>query len=681
MPHSVEPTHYPQNTVVNYRNSGRKLPTMLAIQNLHIEFGPRVIFKDLSFTVHAKERIAFAGHNGAGKSTLMKCIAGILKPNGGKLAKPKHCDIGYLPQEGIHIHGITLWDEVESAFAKTKALQKDIDTMSDKLHGLDPRSAPFSDLLNQIGELELILHDSDLGTIKPRMESVLTGLGFKRSDFTRDCGEFSGGWQMRIALAKLLLQQPAVLLLDEPTNHLDIDSQNWMESYLVNYPGAILIISHDLALLDMLTTRTMAFHHGRAEEYAGNYSFYVKESVLRKEIQLKLYKSQQREIKQTKDFINRFRATASKAKQVQSRIKQLEKIDVIELEEEDAVMSFKFPNPPASGQSVAVLEKASKAYGKINIFQEFDFEVTRGERLAIVGPNGAGKSTFCRLITGQEEPDSGSHEFGHKAAVSFFSQNHADELDPEITVLECAESAASRENAPLARNLLGCFLFRGDDVFKKIGVLSGGERSRVALVCMLLRPANFLILDEPTNHLDIQSQEVLQNALKDYPGSYMIVSHNRSFLDPIVTKTLEFRQGHPPRTFAGNITYYLEKIEEEKNATKKTASAKPATSRQSTPGVNRKEQRKIEAEQRKLRNGVLKPLQKELVELEKNIAEYEAAQAALTTHMSAPEISGDADQMQQSSSAFQALGEKLEKTFSRWEEVTSEIEKLETKLG
>jgi len=403
--------------------------------------------------------------------------------------------------------------------------------------------------------------------------------------------------------------------------------------------------------------------------------------VLRKEIQVKLYKSQQREIKQTQDFIDRFRSKASKAKQVQSRIKQLEKIELIELEEDDAVMSFKFPSPPASGHSVATLEKACKAYGNINIFQDFDFEITRGERLAIVGPNGAGKSTFCRLITGQEAPDSGKHNFGHKAAVSFFSQNHADELDPDLTVLDCAESAASRENAPLARNLLGCFLFRGDDVFKKIGVLSGGERSRVALVCMLLRPANFLILDEPTNHLDIQSQEVLQNALRDYPGSYMIVSHNRSFLDPIVTKTLEFRQGHPPRTFAGNITYYLEKIEQEKNATKGITTAAPTTSNTPASGVNRKEQRKLEAAARKKRNDVLKPLQSELEELEKGIAEYEAAQAALTAHMSSPETSGDADKMQQASSAYQALSEKLENTFSRWGEVSDQIEKLEAELA
>jgi ATP-binding cassette subfamily F protein 3 len=654
---------------------------MLAIQHLHIEFGARVIFSDLSFAVLPKERIAFAGHNGAGKSTLMKCIAGILTPNGGKIVKPKYCDIGYLPQEGIHIKGISLWDEVEAAFAEARDLQRKIDELSQNLHDLDPRSAPYSDLLHDIGDLELKLEAASPGTIKPKMESVLTGLGFKRSDFTRDCGEFSGGWQMRIALAKLLLVQPQVLLLDEPTNHLDIDSQKWMESYLVNYPGAILIISHDLALLDMLTTRTIAFHHGRAEEYAGNYSFYTKESVLRKEILVKQYKAQQREIKQAQDFIDRFRSKATKAKQVQSRIKQLEKVKIIEIEQDDAVMSFRFPDPPASGNSVATLENASKSYGKINIFTDFNLEITRGERIAIVGPNGAGKSTFCRLITGQETPDSGSHHFGHKAAASFFSQNHADELNPDLTVLECAEGSASRENAPLARNLLGCFLFRGDDVFKKVGVLSGGERSRVALVCMLLRPANFLILDEPTNHLDIQSQEVLQNALRDYPGSYLIVSHNRSFLDPIVDKTLEFRQGQPPRMFAGNITYYIEKLEQEKNAGKSQTSANTGQQESAAPtGGNRKEQRKLEAARRQQRTQVLKPLQDELQELERQISEYEAAQTSLTAHMSDPATAGDAEKMQEASSAYKAISEKLEAAITRWGEVSDAIEKAEAEL-
>ena len=595
---------------------------MLAIKKLRVEFGARVIFKDLSFTVMPKERISFAGHNGAGKSTLMKCIGGALEANGGEISKAKDCKVGYLPQEGIHIKDISLWDETESAFGEAKTIQDKIDTLSEQLSTMDSSSEEYLELLYEIGDLDIALEHLDPNTIKPRVESVLLGLGFKQSDFTRDCAEFSGGWQMRIAMAKLFLQEPAVLLLDEPTNHLDIDSQTWMEQYLLNYSGAIIIISHDLALLDALTKRTIAFAHGKAEEYAGNYSYYLTESKLRKEIKIKAYHAQRKEIEKTKQFIERFRAKASKATQAQSRIKQLEKVELIVLEQDDAVMNFTFPKPPPSGQSVAKLEDASKAYGDLNIFSGFDFEVERGERLAIVGPNGAGKSTFCRLITGQEDPDSGAYLPGQKTAISFFSQNHADELDPNKSVIETCEAVASTKNAPLVRNILGCFLFRGDDVFKKVGVLSGGERSRVALVCMLIQPANFLILDEPTNHLDVQSQAVLQSALAEYPGAYLIVSHNRSFLDPIVTKTLEFRPGESPQVYHGNVTYYLDKKAEEKATTKGTnkgddrSTAKPTLSSLASssapaavkgPKLSRKEQRKLEALERQKRSDGLKP--------------------------------------------------------------------------
>lgn len=668
---------------------------MLAIKQLRVEFGPRVIFKDLSFTVLPKERISFAGHNGAGKSTLMKCIGGVIKPNGGEIAKPKSCQIGYLPQEGIHISGVTLWDETESAFGEAKRIVDDVARLDEKLLTMDTSSEEYMELLMRIGDLELKLEHFNPATMKPRIESVLVGLGFKRSDFQRDCSEFSGGWQMRIAMAKLFLQEPEVLLLDEPTNHLDIDSQTWMEEYLFAYPGAIIIISHDLALLDALTKRTIAFAHGKAEEYAGNYSFYLRESKLRKEIQIKAYEAQQKEIEKTKAFINRFRAKASKASQAQSRLKQLEKMELIEIQQEDAVMSFKFPSPPNSGQSVAKLEDASKTYGKNNIFADFSYEVEKGERIAIVGPNGAGKSTFCRLITGQEDPDDGEFTLGSKSALSFFSQNHADELDPDKSVLETCQEVASRENAPLVRNILGCFLFRGDDVFKKVGVLSGGERSRVALVRMLVQPANFLILDEPTNHLDVQSQEVLQNALLDYPGAYMIVSHNRSFLDPIVTKTLEFRPEEHPRLYHGNVTYYLEKKDEEriaeKAAAKNQATSQKAkkqqqpVSQQGSPAdnssVNRKEQKRLEAEQRQQRNKVLNPMKEEFLQTEAKIAEIEAAQATLTEHMSKPEIATDGEKMQESNIAFSNLSQKLEIAYSRWDELSTEIETLETELA
>ncbi|NNC89755.1 MAG: ABC-F family ATP-binding cassette domain-containing protein [Akkermansiaceae bacterium] len=655
---------------------------MLAISNLRVEFGARVLFDGLSFSVGERDRISFAGPNGAGKSTLMKCLAGVLEPNAGTISKPKDARVGYLPQEGIHLSGHSLYDEAESSFAEARGLQRRIDELSAELRALDPRSAPYSDLLERIGTLELQLEHFDPARIKPRIESVLQGLGFSRGDFRRDCGEFSGGWQMRIAMSKLFLQEPEVLLLDEPTNHLDVDAQRWMEQFLHGYRGAIILISHDKALLDTLTNRTIAFENGKATEYAGNYSFFVEESRKRREILEKQYKAQQRDIQKAEAWINRFRAKNTKATQVQSRIKQLAKMERIELDLEEAGMNFTFPPPPPSAHSVAVLEKASMRYGALTVFENFDFEITRGEKFAVVGPNGAGKSTFCRLITGEEAPTEGSVEFGSKVFPSFFSQNHADELDPARNVLETVEAVASRDNIGHVRNLLGCFLFRGDDVFKPVGVLSGGERSRVALVRMLVRPANFLILDEPTNHLDMQSQEVLQNALHHYTGTVIIVSHNRAFLDPLVTRTLEFRQGQAPRIFFGNLTYYLEKKEEEESGRAAGGGGKEAVHdlAPETP-ANRKEQRRQEAELRKKRARVLKPLEDELAVLEEKIAELEAAKATLTEHLGKPEVTGDPEELRKATTAFQSLSEQLETAFTEWTSLSDQVEKVRAEVG
>ncbi|MFT6178226.1 MAG: ATP-binding cassette subfamily F protein 3 [Akkermansiaceae bacterium] len=659
---------------------------MLAVKNLRVEFGPRVIFKDLTFSIGDKERIAFAGHNGAGKSTLMKCIGGVLQQNAGEINKPKHHRIGYLPQEGIHIKGISLYEETESAFAETKKIQEDIDRYAAELEDLDPRSSPFSDLLNKIGELELRLDGHDPARMRPKIQAVLTGLGFKAEDFDRDCGEFSGGWQMRIAMAKLFLAEPEVLLLDEPTNHLDIGAQSFMEAYLHGYKGAIVLISHDRSMMDGLTTRTIAFHHGRAEEFTGNYSSYETQLKDRQDNLRKQKVNQDREIAKTEQFINRFRAQANKASQVQSRIKHLAKIERIQIDSQDAVMSFRFPDPPASTHLVAKLEKAAQQYGKLVVFKELDLEVTRGEKIAIVGPNGAGKSTFCRMITGEEEPSSGDHELGPKSRPSFFNQNHADELDPELTVIETVEQIQTRGSKMTARDVLGCFLFKGDDVFKKVGVLSGGERSRVALVRMLVRPANFLILDEPTNHLDMQSQDILQKALIDYPGTLLIVSHNRNFLDPIVQKTMEFRPNEDPRIFAGNLTYYLDKIEADEGgtptlSTSPTSPATKAAPQQKGPKLNPKERRKRDAANREKRNKVLKPMQSEFEKVESTIAELEASQAVLTDHLESPEVSSDPEKLRETTNAYEKLSKKLETTFSRWEDLSAQIEKLEAELA
>lgn len=659
---------------------------VFAVQNLHIEFGPRVLFDSLSFVVEQGERIAFAGQNGAGKSTLMKCIVGVMEPDRGQIMMPKHTRVGYLPQDGIHIAGSPLLEEVLRSVGNVVELQRTVDELSAALQGLDSSSAEYRGTLDEIGRLELVLHDQDTVALRPRAESILRGLGFAESDFPRDCGEFSGGWQMRIALAKLLLQQPEVLLLDEPTNHLDISSQRWLEQSLRSYRGAICIISHDVALLDNLVSRTIAFHHGRAEEYAGNFSYYLKESKIRKESLLRQAKAQQREIAKTQAFIDRFRYKATKASQAQSRLKQLEKIELIEVEDDDAVMSFHFPPPPPGGDTVVTLEKVSKAYGDIRLLQDYSFRMGKGDRIAIVGVNGSGKSTFSRLISGTEEPDSGTFRFGHHTQVAFFSQTHADVLNNEQTVLECVEAAASRETRPLVRNILGCFLFRGDDVLKKIGVLSGGERSRVALVCMLLRPANFLIMDEPTNHLDFQSQDVLQRALAEYPGSYCIVSHNRQFLDPIVNKVLEFRLGQAPRLFHGNVTQYLETVEADERrrkeeAARSTGSVSAAAQVAPTATGNRKEARRARAQERERRAKLVKPLEKEMERVEADIAARDERKAVIAAELEKTENMSDNEKLMQLTQEYRVLESETEALFTRWESLSADLERAEAALA
>ena len=654
---------------------------VFAVQDLHIEFGPRVLFDSLSFVVEHGERIAFAGQNGAGKSTLMKCIVGVQEPDHGRVLLPRHTHVGYLPQDGIHITGTQLLDEVLGSVGNIVELQQAVEELSAELPRLEAASPEYRETLEEIGRLELILQDRDAASLRPRAESILRGLGFSETDFARDCGEFSGGWQMRIALAKLLLQEPEVLLLDEPTNHLDLQTQRWLEQSLRSYRGAICIISHDIALLDNLVTRTIAFHHGRAEEYAGNFSFYLRESKARKEIMLRQAKAQQREIAKTQEFIDRFRAKATKATQVQSRIKQLEKVELIEVEDDDAVMSFHFPPPPPGGHTVVRLEKVCKAYGSIRLLENYDYTMEKGDRVAIVGVNGSGKSTFTRLISGTEAADSGSIIPGHHTQVAFFSQTHADVLNNEQTVLECVEAAASRETRPMVRNILGCFLFRGDDVFKKIGVLSGGERSRVALVCMLLKPANFLIMDEPTNHLDFQSQDVLQRALAEYPGSYCIVSHNRQFLDPVVNKVLEFRPGQAPRLFYGNVSAYLETVEaEETRRSKSAALAAVGSPETPAPAVNRKDLRRLRTQAREKRNALLRPLQRELEQVEADIACRDERKDVISAELELPENVSDNQKLMELTLEYQRLERENEALFTRWEEISLEMERVTAEL-
>ncbi len=650
---------------------------MLAVDKVSIEYGARSLFQDLSFTVRAKERWSLAGPNGAGKSTLMKIIAEIEHPDTGGIIKAKQTTVGYLPQEGVQHEGTTIFEEAAKAFDDVKQLQKQLAEVEKEMESGEPQSEEYGDLLEVFGDLQLRLEHHDVSRMKPRIETVLGGLGFKQSDMDRDTGEFSGGWQMRIAMAKLLLREPSVLLLDEPTNHLDIETVQWLEQWLRNYGGALILISHDRSMLDNLTNRTLAFENGGVEQYSGNYSFFLREREARREQAERAYRNQQKEIEKAEKLINRFRAKATKAKMVQSRIKQLDKMERIELEQDAATVDFRFPQPERSGRTVLKLESTCKHYGDNKVIDQFDFEIERGDKIAIVGVNGAGKSTFSRLVAGDEEPTFGERIVGHKVGIAYFSQTHADELDPTRTVLETMEGSVTREAATNLRTLLGAFLFRGDDVFKKVSVLSGGERGRLALARMLLQPANFLILDEPTNHLDLHSQEVLQKALIDYTGAYVIVSHNRSFLDPIVTKVLEFIPGEQPKLYYGNVSDYIEKKQADLEAAKPKAGSFASTGSSKTGGgANRKEQRRLEAKAREAKATKLKPLEGEFESVEEKIDSIEQEKSELTNKLVDPEFFKKGKEAAEATKRFAEVESQLEGLYSKWNELSDKIEGL-----
>ena len=650
---------------------------MLAVDKVSIEYGARSLFQELSFTVRAKERWSLAGPNGAGKSTLMKIIAEIEHPDTGGIIKAKQTTVGYLPQEGVQHEGTTIFEEASKAFDDVKQLQKQLAEVEKEMESGEPQSEEYGDLLEVFGDLQLRLEHHDVSRMKPRIETVLGGLGFKQSDMDRDTGEFSGGWQMRIAMAKLLLREPSVLLLDEPTNHLDIETVQWLEQWLRNYGGALILISHDRSMLDNLTNRTLAFENGGVEQYSGNYSFFLREREARREQAERAYRNQQKEIEKAEKLINRFRAKATKAKMVQSRIKQLDKMERIELEQDAATVDFRFPQPERSGRTVLKLESTCKHYGDNKVIDQFDFEIERGDKIAIVGVNGAGKSTFSRLVAGDEEPTSGARIVGHKVGIAYFSQTHADELDPTRTVLETMEGSVTREAATNLRTLLGAFLFRGDDVFKKVSVLSGGERGRLALARMLLQPANFLILDEPTNHLDLHSQEVLQKALIDYTGAYVIVSHNRSFLDPIVTKVLEFIPGEQPKLYYGNVSDYIEKKQADLEAAKPKAGGFASTGSSKTGGgANRKEQRRLEAKAREAKAAKLKPLEEEFESVEEKIGSIEQEKSELTNKLVDPEFFKKGEEAAEATKRFAEVESQLEGLYSKWNELSDKIEGL-----
>ncbi len=531
---------------------------MVSVDGLAVEFGGTTLFSDISFVINEKDRIALMGKNGAGKSTLLKILAGVRNATRGSVSAPKDTVIAYLPQHLMTEDGRTVFEEASQAFAHLHEMEAHIEELNRQLgERTDYESESYMALIEEVATLSEKFYAIDMTHFEEDVEKTLLGLGFERSDFHRQTNEFSGGWRMRIELAKMLLQKPDVLLLDEPTNHLDIESIGWLEDFLINNGKAVVVISHDRKFVDNITTRTIEVTMGRIYDYKVNYSQYLQLRAERREQQMKQYEEQQKMIQETKDFIERFKGTYSKTFQVQSRVKMLEKLELIEVDEEDtSALRLKFPPSPRSGQYPVIMEGVGKAFDEKRIFSNVSLTVERGDKVAFVGRNGEGKSTMVKCIMQQLEHE-GTLTLGHNVQIGYFAQNQASLLDGELTVFQTIDDVAKGEIRNKIRDLLGAFMFGGEASTKKVKVLSGGERTRLALLKLLLEPVNLLILDEPTNHLDLKTKDVLKQALLDFDGTLICVSHDRDFLDGLVTKVYEFGGGHVREHLCG-IYEFLE---------------------------------------------------------------------------------------------------------------------------
>jgi ATP-binding cassette subfamily F protein 3 len=516
---------------------------MIQLASLSKSFGERVLLEDVSWHIGRRERVGLCGPNGAGKTTLLRMLAGMDEPDKGDILKPTSLTVGYLPQDGLDHSGRSLLDEAMRAFEPVLAMKAELHDLEERLGDASVSEAEHDALLSRYSELQDRFRAADGYSLDLKVATVLRGLGFSQEDFERPTETFSGGWQMRIALAKLLLGRPTLLLLDEPTNHLDLEARNWLEEYLAQYPHSVILVSHDRFFLDAVVTRITEIGLRALTDYPGNYTEYLKDRDERLERLREAKRRQDEEVARVKAFIDRFRYQATKASQVQSRVKMLEKVVPIEIPPERKRVHFTFPPCAKSGRSVIELSRASKRYGEKVVFASVDLLIERGDRLALVGPNGAGKSTLMRLLSGVEPPDTGSRTEGHQVVTQYFAQDEAARLDPTLTVYETLETGSPANLVPAIRNILGGFLFSGDDVYKKAGVLSGGERTRLAVARMLLRASNTLLLDEPTNHLDLDSKDVLLEALEDFGGTLIFVSHDRYFVDRLATKIVEVGGG------------------------------------------------------------------------------------------------------------------------------------------
>ena len=540
---------------------------MLTADNLTVEFSGTTLFSNISFVINEKDRIALMGKNGAGKSTLLKILAGVRQPTRGTVSAPKGTVVAYLPQHLMTEYGRTVFEEASQAFAHLREMEGEIEELNRQLaERTDYESDEYMALIEEVATKSEKFYAIDMTHFEEDVEKTLLGLGFERTDFNRQTSEFSGGWRMRIELAKMLLQNPDVLLLDEPTNHLDIESIGWLEDFLVSNGKAVVVISHDRKFVDNITTRTIEVTMGRIYDYKVNYSHYLQLRAERREQQMKQWEEQQKMIQETKDFIERFKGTYSKTFQVQSRVKMLEKLELVEVDEEDtSALRLKFPPSPRSGQYPVMMDGVGKAFGEKRIFSNVGLTIERGDKVAFVGRNGEGKSTLVKCIMGQLEHE-GTLTLGHNVQIGYFAQNQASLLDENLTVYQTIDDVAKGEIRNKIRDLLGAFMFGGEASTKKVKVLSGGERTRLALMKLLLEPVNFLILDEPTNHLDLKTKDILKQALQDFDGTLICVSHDRDFLDGLVTKVYEFGHGRVREHLCGIYEFLETKKAEELQA-------------------------------------------------------------------------------------------------------------------
>jgi len=672
---------------------------MIQLSELTRSFGDRVLLDHVTWQITDRERVGLCGPNGAGKTTLLRMMAGLDEPDSGAILKPASLTVGYLPQDGLTHSGRTVFEEASSAFEDLLATKAEMHALEERLGDATIPQAEHDAMLHRYSDLQDRFRLHDGYSIELKTATVLQGLGFKPSDFERPTETFSGGWQMRIALAKLLLGQPNLLLLDEPTNHLDLEARNWLEEYLNGYPHAVILVSHDRFFLDAVVTRIADLTLRTLTDYVGNYSHYLVEHEARIEALRKAKREQDEEVARVKTFIDRFRYQATKASQVQSRIKLLEKVVPIEVPPERKKIHFDFPACAKSGRTVIELKHARKAYGDLVVLNDVNLHIERGDRIALVGPNGVGKSTLMRMLSAEEAPDSGERTLGHNVVMQYFAQDEATRIDPKPTVYETLASGSPLHMVPMIRNILGGFLFSGDDVYKHVRVLSGGERTRLAVARMLLRPSNTLLLDEPTNHLDLESKEVLLDALVDYGGTLMFVSHDRYFVERLATKIIEVGNGEAI-VYPGTYAEFLYRKEHPEDVVPPHAAgrafqasrqnASPVRSRESLAlresekrapqkladhqkTQTRDEKKRVDAEARK-RHRAEQARQAEITALETRIAECEAGIREIEQTMAAPGFYEDRAAAQPVIDRHQTLMWQVGDLMHQWEALQSQAD-------